>query len=190
MQEYSWWGFGENEPPEHLKTKKQLSQMGKRPGNPVGVIRTPKYDCYLYDPATCPAKRPLTEKQKTYRERRREVKKQAELENEKYAAEKSLESYLKLIHWNLEDICEAFQPDTFAALRAEHLGKEIYVKRRCDFIVKNCKRAKDELQFLRCDISSHPDPGSAVLGGKYSTCVPLDPDGECRAAVLGGISPP
>ncbi len=47
--EYSWWGES-NEPPEHLKTKKQLSQIGLKPKNPVGVIYTCKYALYLYDP--------------------------------------------------------------------------------------------------------------------------------------------
>ena len=49
ITEYSWWGET-NEPPEHLKTKKQLAEIGLRPKNPVGVIYTQKYDLYLYDP--------------------------------------------------------------------------------------------------------------------------------------------
>lgn len=48
LTEYSWWG-GENSPPENLKTKKQLNELGLKPVNPVGVIRTKKYDCLLYD---------------------------------------------------------------------------------------------------------------------------------------------
>jgi DNA polymerase III subunit epsilon len=47
--EYSWWGK-DNEPPEHLKTKKQLAEIGLKPLNPVGVIYTRKYDLCLYDP--------------------------------------------------------------------------------------------------------------------------------------------
>lgn len=47
--EYGWWGES-NEPPKHLKTKKQLAQIGLKPLNPVGVIYTRKYDLYLYDP--------------------------------------------------------------------------------------------------------------------------------------------
>jgi DNA polymerase III subunit epsilon len=49
IKEYSWWGEN-NEPPIHLKTKKQLSEIGLNPKNPVGVIYTRKYDLYLYDP--------------------------------------------------------------------------------------------------------------------------------------------
>ena len=57
--EYGWWtGCGidpvsrgeSDEPPKHLKTKKQLAQIGLKPKNPVGVIYTRKYDLYLYDP--------------------------------------------------------------------------------------------------------------------------------------------
>lgn len=49
ITEYSWWGES-NEPPKHLKTKKQLGEIGLKPKNPVGVIYTNKYDLYLYDP--------------------------------------------------------------------------------------------------------------------------------------------
>lgn len=47
--EYSWWGK-ENPPPKHLKTKKQLAEIGLKPKQAVGVIYTEKYDLYLYDP--------------------------------------------------------------------------------------------------------------------------------------------
>src|SRR5690349_18750398 len=50
MQQYNYWGFGGNEPPPHLKTKKQLAQIGLSPLEPVGFIKTPKYTLYLYDP--------------------------------------------------------------------------------------------------------------------------------------------
>ncbi|NEZ57587.1 3'-5' exonuclease [Leptolyngbyaceae cyanobacterium CCMR0081] len=46
---YNWWGEP-NSPPEHLKTKRQLGSLGLKPVQPVGVIHTLKYDCYLYDP--------------------------------------------------------------------------------------------------------------------------------------------
>lgn len=49
ITEYSWWGESD-EPPKHLKTKKQLAEIGLKPKNPVGVIYTRKYDLYLYDP--------------------------------------------------------------------------------------------------------------------------------------------
>ena len=48
MIKYTWWG-GNNSPPENLKTRKQLSALGYAPVKAVGVIETPKYDCYLYD---------------------------------------------------------------------------------------------------------------------------------------------
>lgn len=46
---YNWWG-NENEPPENLKTKKQLADLGLKPLKPVGVIHCQKYDLFLYDP--------------------------------------------------------------------------------------------------------------------------------------------
>ena len=49
ITEYTWWGES-NEPPEHLKTKKQLAEIGLKPLNPIGVIYTRNYDLYLYDP--------------------------------------------------------------------------------------------------------------------------------------------
>jgi DNA polymerase-3 subunit epsilon len=48
MKEYQWWG-NDNEPPEYLKTKKQLAEMGLAPVNAVGFIETQKYTLYLYD---------------------------------------------------------------------------------------------------------------------------------------------
>jgi len=48
MQEYQWWG-SKNEPPEHLKTKKQLSEMGLAPVNAMGFIETKNYTVHLYD---------------------------------------------------------------------------------------------------------------------------------------------
>jgi hypothetical protein len=185
MKEYSWWGFGENEPPEHLKTKKQLSGLGKKPGEPVGVIRTPDYDCYLYDPETCPDKRPLTEKQKAYLERRRQEKERTELEKKKRIAYGRLLFRLSYIFWDMEAIC-AFESEAVSALRIETEGKENYVKRRCQSLIEYCKEAKDEFRFLYPDTSPQPDPGSAVLGEKSAAGVPLDPDGQCRAVVLGG----
>jgi hypothetical protein len=45
LAKYSWWGES-NEPPEHLKTKKQLGELGLSPLKPSGVIATRKYDVY------------------------------------------------------------------------------------------------------------------------------------------------
>lgn len=55
---YNWWGSGENEPPEKLKTKRQLGEMGLRPIKAVGVIHCREYDCLLYDPNNLESARP------------------------------------------------------------------------------------------------------------------------------------
>ncbi|MEB3884077.1 3'-5' exonuclease [Lyngbya sp. CCY1209] len=62
LPEYSWWGGG-NPPPPHLKTQKQLAEMGLRPAEPVGYIETKKYILKLYDPAACKPKRRCSPKQ-------------------------------------------------------------------------------------------------------------------------------
>ena len=62
---YSWWGEA-GEPPEHLKTKKQLGELGLSPLKPSGIIPTRKYDVLLYDPNNpecCRPKRKPTPKQ-------------------------------------------------------------------------------------------------------------------------------
>lgn len=59
LAKYSWWGES-NEPPEHLKTKKQLGELGLSPLKPSGIIETRKYDVLLYDstnPECCRPKR-------------------------------------------------------------------------------------------------------------------------------------
>ena len=180
IQEYSWWGFDENSPPENLKTRKQLSELGLRTGEPVGVIRTPKYDCYLYDPNTCPAKRPLTEKQRNALMRKKLLKEQAEWERKKQEAWKDLELYLKWIPLYIHDILEE------AALLNTPLFSNLYIKHKCDRIASNCRHAREELKFLYPNpVPLDPDGQcrAAVLGGSDNT--PLDPDGLCRAAVLG-----
>lgn len=63
---YNWWGSGSNEPPEQLKTKRQLGEMGLRPLKAVGVIHCKKYDCLLYDsnnPESVAPKRKPSQKQ-------------------------------------------------------------------------------------------------------------------------------
>jgi DNA polymerase III subunit epsilon len=65
IKHYNYWGQT-NEPPPRLKTKRQLSEMGLRPLNPVGVIVTNKYDCLLFDcedPTSAIEKRKSSEKQ-------------------------------------------------------------------------------------------------------------------------------
>ncbi|MEG4353446.1 3'-5' exonuclease [Microcoleus sp. LAD1_D5] len=65
LTKYSWWGES-NEPPPHLKTKKQLGELGLSPLKPSGVIPTRKYDVFLYDstnPESCRPKRKPSPKQ-------------------------------------------------------------------------------------------------------------------------------
>lgn len=65
MDEYKWWGKA-GEPPPHLKTKKQLAELGLSPLKAVGIIRAQKYDVLLYDPdnpESCRPKKKPTEKQ-------------------------------------------------------------------------------------------------------------------------------
>lgn len=68
MIQYNYWGSGSNEPPEHLKTKKQLSELGLSPLKPMGFIETTKYTLYLYDPndsESVKPKRKISQSQKT-----------------------------------------------------------------------------------------------------------------------------
>ena len=65
LTKYTWWGES-NEPPENLKTKKQLGELGLSPLKPSGVIETRKYDLLLYDinnPESCRPKRKSSPKQ-------------------------------------------------------------------------------------------------------------------------------
>lgn len=67
VPEYNWWRSGKNEPPPHLKTKKQLAEDGMAPLQPVGVIHAKKYDLFLYDPfdpASAKPKALLSDQQK------------------------------------------------------------------------------------------------------------------------------
>ena len=77
LQEYSWWGE-ENAPPPHLKTKKQLAEMGFKPVKAVGVIPTRKYDLYLYDPnnpnSAIPKKQPTVQQIEALAKGRRQQK--------------------------------------------------------------------------------------------------------------------
>lgn len=166
VKEYSWWGFDDNSPPEHLKTKRQLSVLGFKPGEPVGVIRTPDYNCYLYDPSTCPAKRPLTDKQKEAIARRKLLKDQAAWKRKRQLAYEDLKAYLYTISDRIQSLIEECNLGM-----ANPLFSERFAKHQCDRIITVCRHAKEELKFL------------------YPPSTPLDPDGECRAAVLGGQVP-
>jgi hypothetical protein len=65
LTKYIGWG-GSNEPPEHLKTKKQLGELGLSSLKPSGVIERRKYNVLLYDstnPESCQPKRKPSPKQ-------------------------------------------------------------------------------------------------------------------------------
>lgn len=49
LPKYNWWG-GTNPPPDSLKTKRQLAELGLSPKQPVAVIECREYDLLLYDP--------------------------------------------------------------------------------------------------------------------------------------------
>ena len=57
LDEYKWWGKP-GEPPQNLKTKKQLAELGLSPLKAVGIIRAQKYDVLLYDPDDSESSRP------------------------------------------------------------------------------------------------------------------------------------
>ncbi len=114
---YDYWGE-KNEPPSHLKTKKQLSELGLKPKEPVGVIHCRKYDLYLYDPnnpESCTPKRKPTEKQlaalaqareaaeykAAYREWRQEFGSLIRAKNEAIQTAKEIAS--KSNHWLILD---------------------------------------------------------------------------------------
>lgn len=65
LDEYKWWGKP-GEPPQNLKTKKQLAELGLSPLKAVGIIKAQKYDVLLYDPdnpESCRPKRKPSPKQ-------------------------------------------------------------------------------------------------------------------------------
>jgi DNA polymerase III subunit epsilon len=116
ITKYSWWG-NPNEPPEYLKTKKQLADLGLSPLKPVAVIKTQKYDLLLYDinnPECCRPKRKPTPKQletlaanrlkaqikRDYREWYREV---GFIEQDRVYAVKRAREQLALDDWVLLD---------------------------------------------------------------------------------------
>lgn len=75
IEEYSWWGET-NSPPDNLKTKKQLAEMGLKPLKPVGIIQTKKYDLLLYDcnnPESAGPKKQLTPKQLAAHQKARDL---------------------------------------------------------------------------------------------------------------------
>ena len=77
IQTYKWWGEP-GAPPPHLKTKKQLVELGLKPLKPVGVIETRKYDLLLYDPSNSESvapKRKASERQKEALEKGRKAQK-------------------------------------------------------------------------------------------------------------------
>lgn len=167
--EYSWWGFGDPQPPENLKTKKQLNAIGKTPGEPVGVIKTPKYDCYLYDPETCPDKKPLTEKQLNAIAKRKEEKERRKLLSKIKDAEENLNRVLFRILDDLDDL----DPNNEYRTHMVNLGYDVqpftseFVERRLTYLRSWITRAKQLMGDLK-KLRPTPQPRSfdAVLGGK------------------------
>lgn len=73
MRKYNWWG-DVNSPPNNLKTKRQLAELGLSPKQPVAVIECREYDLFLYDPnnpESVKPRRKSTEKQRIEREFRK-----------------------------------------------------------------------------------------------------------------------
>jgi DNA polymerase III subunit epsilon len=73
MEIYTWWG-GVKPPPDNLKTKRQLSELGLAPLQPVAKIPTSKYDLFLYEPSDPESVRPkkkLSDRQNAALERAR-----------------------------------------------------------------------------------------------------------------------
>ena len=65
LTKYSWWNES-NELPPHLKTKKQLGELGLSSLKPSGFIKTRKYDMFLYgstNPESCRPQRQPSPKQ-------------------------------------------------------------------------------------------------------------------------------
>jgi len=108
IKNYSWWGET-NEPPQNLKTKKQLNELGLSPLTPAGVIPTRKYNLYLYDvndSTSVKPKRKPTEKQletlAKSREKQRKIRAYRDwlefegmIENDRVAAVKCCREYLE-----------------------------------------------------------------------------------------------
>lgn len=108
IKNYSWWGET-NEPPQNLKTKKQLNDLGLSPLTPAGVIPTRKYNLYLYDvndSASVKPKRKPTEKQlkalAESREKQRKIRTwkdwyefEGMIEHDRVAAVKCCREYLE-----------------------------------------------------------------------------------------------
>jgi DNA polymerase-3 subunit epsilon len=61
MEQYNYWGSGTKEPPPHLKTKRQLVEVGLAAIKSVGFIETKKYTISLYDPNLPSSTRPKRE---------------------------------------------------------------------------------------------------------------------------------
>lgn len=56
MDRYTWWGMS-NPPPDHLKTKRQILELGLTPKDPIAFIPNRRSQVLLYDPDRCPPKR-------------------------------------------------------------------------------------------------------------------------------------
>jgi len=117
--EYNWWRSGKNEPPPHLKTRKQLLDDGLVPLQPVGVIRAKRYDLFLYDPSdpnSVRPKKPLSDAQKAALDRSRRKHQYQKWLSEfgRFAADRN-----RAIEWARSVLRE---PDLFAVLDTETTG--------------------------------------------------------------------
>ena len=122
ITEYSWWGES-NEPPKHLKTKKQLAQIGLKPLNPVGVIYTRKYDLYLYDPqlpdSAVPKKKATEAQLKALAKAREKSQRKAYYRNWKKYRGQHIEAKNDAINWAKEVLVDL---DNWVILDTETTG--------------------------------------------------------------------
>jgi len=159
LPEYSWWG-GDNPPPEHLKTRKQLAEMGLKPrGEPAGYIETKKYTVKLYDPATCQPKRKSSPKQLAHLANLR-IRQQRKREFEIWMA----------FAWQLHD-------RALAILRARDILDQ-------DFIILDTETTDLDAPEI-VEVAAIDDGGNALL----NTLVKPKTDVEPGAIAVHGITP-
>lgn len=116
MQQYNWWG-NSDEPPPHLKTKKQLAELKLAPKEAVGFIETSEYTLYLYDPSdpnSVSPKRQTSQKQlevlKQNREKQRKLARYREwyqnvgfIEKDRSEVVQCVQEFIKQDNWVILD---------------------------------------------------------------------------------------
>lgn len=103
LKEYNYWG-NENAPPPNFKTKKQLSELGLSPVEPVAYIylRKKRYSLFLYDVnnyESVKPKKPLTERQKLGLEKAKKTREYRTAKSEFIKARTRPEDELEVIQW-------------------------------------------------------------------------------------------